>query len=216
LNVSRRAVGRPTREQAAAIESQLLDYAEQAFLESGFDQVAMAEIAQGLAMSKRTLYSRYANKNDLFQAVLQRLVEEYQRALRYDAITSKGNLRDALFDIAQARLASLNSERGRALQRLLSMHTYRFPDEVLTAHQDTMEPTMNRLTQLIAQSPEVSAQIAKEPAQAASAFMALALGAPARLLLTGHVLSSKEIQERLSYSVDLFLRGICAEAGSIV
>jgi TetR/AcrR family transcriptional repressor of mexJK operon len=215
LTVQRRTVGRPTREQAAAIELQLLDYAEEAFLNSGFDQVAMAEIAQGLAMSKRTLYSRYANKEDLFQAVLQRLVGEYQNALQYAPATAKGDLRAALFGIAQARLMSLNSDRGRALQRLLSMHTYRFPQEVLAAHQNTMEPTMHLLTQLISQSPEVSAHIAKDPGQAASAFMALALGAPARLLLTGKVLSGEEIQERLSYSVDLFLRGICADVGSI-
>ncbi len=48
----------------------ILQAAEQAFLKSGFDAVSMDRIAELASVSKRTVYSNFSSKQDLFAAVI--------------------------------------------------------------------------------------------------------------------------------------------------
>src|ERR1700761_1781932 len=50
--------------------TQLLDTAEPAFFEMGYDAASTAEIAARTHSSKRALYSRFSSKEDLFLAVI--------------------------------------------------------------------------------------------------------------------------------------------------
>ena len=60
--------------------------AERIFFASGFSRVLMDDLARELGMSKKTLYSHFASKEDLLRAVLARRTGEVERGL--EAIVS--------------------------------------------------------------------------------------------------------------------------------
>src|SRR6266851_4173090 len=72
---ARRRGGRPPRLQAAQIREQILDAATPLFLSHGYGATSIEEVAKQARMSKRTVYSRFQDKAELFGAVVHRLVE---------------------------------------------------------------------------------------------------------------------------------------------
>src|SRR3546814_18920845 len=63
--------GRPTREQARLRHEQLLDEALEQFLDKGFVMTTIDAIAAAVGMTKRTVYTRYPDKNALFGPEVQ-------------------------------------------------------------------------------------------------------------------------------------------------
>ncbi len=68
------------------MENIILKKASELFLKYGFKNVTMDEIANDLAISKKTIYVYYENKSDLVEAVVQYLFSEI--ALIIDEIKS--------------------------------------------------------------------------------------------------------------------------------
>lgn len=58
-------MGRPTREQADQRHEQLLDSAQAVFLDKGFEQTTMENIAALVGMTKRTVHARHADKGEM-------------------------------------------------------------------------------------------------------------------------------------------------------
>lgn len=52
----------------------IMDAAQKVFIESGYDNAGMDLIAETANASKRTVYNHFASKEELFQAVLHRLI----------------------------------------------------------------------------------------------------------------------------------------------
>jgi AcrR family transcriptional regulator len=76
-----RAGGRPTREEAENLTRQILDRARATFAHKGVANASMEEIAARHAISKHTLYRRYPNKQVLLEAVVERDLVRFRRAL---------------------------------------------------------------------------------------------------------------------------------------
>lgn len=70
----RRRGGRPTADQAGEADRRILDAATKLFLESGFDATSCDQVLALAGAGKATLYARYANKEELFAAVVHRAV----------------------------------------------------------------------------------------------------------------------------------------------
>src|ERR1700749_2884915 len=62
---------------------QILDGASKVFMDLGFDDASMGEIARAAGVSKGTLYVYFADKNQLVEAIVEREVFE-QRKLDFD------------------------------------------------------------------------------------------------------------------------------------
>lgn len=77
----RKPGGRPTREQAAAIDARILDGARAVFCRKGVANSGLEEIAAELGVSKHTLYRRYPNKAALLEAVVGRDVGRFRDGL---------------------------------------------------------------------------------------------------------------------------------------
>lgn len=77
----RKPGGRPTKEQAAAIDDRVLDGARSAFCKKGVANTSVDEIAAQLGVSKHTIYRRYPNKGTLLEAVVERDIREFKQAL---------------------------------------------------------------------------------------------------------------------------------------
>lgn len=66
--------GRPPLERAGEVEERILDAAQAVFVRRGFGGASMDEIAQTARAGKPTIYARYASKESLFAAVIERQV----------------------------------------------------------------------------------------------------------------------------------------------
>lgn len=97
----RTGAGRPTRAQAAAKTETLLDAARSLFCERGFAAASIDELASTLKWSKHTIYSRFANKLMLLEAVVGRDVVRFRQALG-DAGAASEKPMDLLCAIARA------------------------------------------------------------------------------------------------------------------
>src|SRR5262245_28293567 len=62
--------GRPRAGDVKKLNGNILSVAGELFLQHGFDATSMDAVATRARISKRTLYSRYADKSSLFNAVI--------------------------------------------------------------------------------------------------------------------------------------------------
>src|SRR6202163_765486 len=64
---------------------QILDGARKVFLDLGFDAASMGEIARSAGVSKGTLYVYFADKNRLFEAIVeQETLDQRKVAFNFD------------------------------------------------------------------------------------------------------------------------------------
>ena len=89
-------VGRPKSEQKAEA---ILCAASVLFLTNGFQGTSMDAVAQSAGVSKQTVYSHFANKEELFQACISKKVAGYGFA--ETALVDDSDLRTALLAIAR-------------------------------------------------------------------------------------------------------------------
>ena len=80
----RRGAGRPTREEAAAINDRVLDGARTAFCRQGISGASMDEIASAVGVTKHTIYRRYPSKAALLDAVVQRDLSRFAGEMQAD------------------------------------------------------------------------------------------------------------------------------------
>jgi AcrR family transcriptional regulator len=78
----RRGAGRPTREEAAAINDRVLEGARNAFCRQGISGASMDEIATAVGVTKHTIYRRYPSKAALLEAVVERDLSRFEAEMR--------------------------------------------------------------------------------------------------------------------------------------
>jgi AcrR family transcriptional regulator len=205
---SRPSAGRPTREQSLQRREELLDCALDSFLEYGFEQATMEQIATAIGMSKRTVYAYFDDKETLFRAAVERAIERYtvpREAL--DALVGD-DLEQTLRAVGRLRVANVASHVSTTLQRILAAQSHRFPDLFNAAFQRGAGPTIEFLRDLFARHQARGEVSIPDPERAAVAFLSLVVSGPARLIVSGNPLSEEEIDARITFGVELFLNGI--------
>ena len=99
-------MARRTKEEARETREQVLDAAEQVFLERGVGHASLAEVADAAGVTRGAIYHHFASKAELFEAMLARAEMPI----------------DAAFDTAQLRVADpLGAVRETALKALLHL-----------------------------------------------------------------------------------------------
>src|SRR5436190_12488560 len=69
--------GRPSRLESAQLSDRILDVATALFLGDGFGATSIEAVAKRAGISKRTFYHRFRGKEELFQSVVRRLIEQW-------------------------------------------------------------------------------------------------------------------------------------------
>lgn len=198
--------GRPTREQAEARHALLLDRALDHFLEKGFQQATIDAIAADVGMTKRTVYARHSDKAALFRAAVHRAIENFAVSPESIAATVCDDLEQTLVNIAMLRIDAVSTSTGVKLQRIVNTESYRFPD-IFTAAYESALPTIQFLADLLERETAAGNLAIDQPMHAANVFMSMVVGGPARFIISGIPLSSKEIDKRVAFAVRLFLDG---------
>lgn len=122
-----RRLGRPPRGTEGEVTLRILDAATQVFLSESFDAVSIDDIASAAGISKKTFYTRFVSKADLFEAFAVRFIEERIQPVEQidlDRISTA----DALHAIASGILQTVLTPDVVALQRNVMAEAIRFPE----------------------------------------------------------------------------------------
>ena len=139
--------GRPLAANAGEVDLRLLDAATQLFLSRGFEATSCDQIATLAGAGKGSLYARYANKEELFTAVVRRSVEAGLR-------TSNDSLRQLPL-MERLRIVGLDLLRHSlqpdavAMMRMVIATATRFPELAQLANRIGWEGGVERIAEVI-------------------------------------------------------------------
>jgi AcrR family transcriptional regulator len=105
---------------------QILDGARKLFLDLGFDGASMGEIARAAGVSKGTLYVYFADKNRLFEAIVeQESLEQGKVTFNFDPAR---DVTTTLMDFGQAYIQLLCRPGGGSATRTVMAIAERMPE----------------------------------------------------------------------------------------
>lgn len=104
----------------------IIEVAERSFLERGYAQTSMSTIAAELGGSKTTLWSYFPSKEELFAAVLDGMIADFERKLD-EALMPGGGTAAVLLRFGRVILEKMMSPTSIALHRLLVSEAERVP-----------------------------------------------------------------------------------------
>lgn len=113
-------MARKARDTSRKRES-ILDAAQEAFVQEGYEATSMDYISELANASKRTVYNHFPSKEELFQAVLDRFLQQSEelKAIDYD---SKRPLAAQLSQFIDAKMAVIENQAWHGLSKVsLSM-----------------------------------------------------------------------------------------------
>ena len=122
---------------------QILDGAGKVFMYLGFDGASMGEIARAAGVSKGTLYVYFADKNRLFEAIVEEEVLDQQKvAFNFDP---ERDVATTLREFGQAYIELLCRPRGGSAVRTVMAIAERMPEVGRRFYDNVVAHTIARL-----------------------------------------------------------------------
>lgn len=131
----------PDPQRTAHTRQLILEAALATFLQSGFERTRMADVAARAGLAKGTLYLHFADKEALFEFVLQRLVSEPLARLRAGPIAGE-TPRTSLERLFLPVLRDMETSGRAAVLRLIIAEGARFPELASIHRRLVMDPIM--------------------------------------------------------------------------
>jgi len=201
--------GRPTAEEAELRHQQLLDVAIESFIKNGFTATSITDIAQKMGMTKRTVYSLYESKEQLFKAAVLRdmqsmsIPEESYRELESES------LRDTLIAVSLNRIEMYMGGRGQNIQKLLDSESARFPELVALNYRQNPVPVRNYIASLLKRHKKLGHIKLQTPETTAEMYLHMSVGSTVACLSRGTLKNNNaSINRHVRWIVDVFLDGI--------
>src|SRR5580693_1459628 len=130
-------------EEDSAKRRQILAGASKIFMDLGFDGASMGEIARAAGVSKGTLYVYFADKNRLFEAIVeQEALEQGEIAFNFDP---GRDVATTLREFGEAYLAIICRPGGGSAIRTVMAIAERMPEVGRRYYERVLEKTINRL-----------------------------------------------------------------------
>ena len=122
---------------------QILDGARKVFLDLGFDGASMGEIARSAGVSKGTLYVYFADKNRLFEAIVEEeALEQGKVAFNFDP---DRDVATTLREFGRAYIQLLCRPGGGSAIRTVMAIAERMPDVGRRYYEHVLEKTIGNL-----------------------------------------------------------------------
>src|SRR3954451_8076967 len=129
----------PSRDAIVAAANRL-------FLERGFGAVSMDELAAAAGVARRTLYNQFANKEEIFREMLERVSAQLEHA--YPAgFETQGDLETVLRTVVRMTLELHEKRDYIGFLRMVVADSRQFP-WIAEAFAAVMDPQTNRLVHL--------------------------------------------------------------------
>ncbi|MCT2401559.1 TetR/AcrR family transcriptional regulator [Novosphingobium mangrovi (ex Huang et al. 2023)] len=206
--------GRPTREMIEQRNEELLDRSLDLFLDHGFDATTIDTICADVGMSRRTIYSRYGDKETLFKAALQRAIDQWIIPVERLRDQECEDLEATLVAVARLWVSNIKKKSGMRLVRIANTEVFRSPEVAQYLWERTAEPTLGYLTDLLARRLRPDADSVPDARDAAASFLILVVEGSVQLALWGQM-SPDDFDRQIAYRTRLFLKGaLCPPAGA--
>ena len=122
---------------------QILAGASKVFMDLGFDGASMGEIARAAGVSKGTLYVYFADKNRLFEAIVeQEMLDQQKIAFNF---APERDVPITLREFGQAYIELLCRPGGGSAIRTVMAIAERMPEVGRRYYEQVLEKTINRL-----------------------------------------------------------------------
>lgn len=133
----------PQGDEDSAKRHQIMDGARKVFMDLGFDGASMSEIARAAGVSKGTLYVYFADKNSLFESIVeQECLAQGRMAFNLDPDRDPET---TLRDFGRAYIEVLCRPDGGSAVRTVMAIAERMPDVGRRFYENVIALTMNRL-----------------------------------------------------------------------
>ena len=130
-------------EEDSSKRRQILDGARKVFMDLGFDGASMNEIARSAGVSKGTLYVYFADKNRLFEAIVQEeALAHGQVVFNFDP---ERDVETTLREFGNAYIELVCRPGGGSAIRTVMAIAERMPDVGRRYYENVLEKTINRL-----------------------------------------------------------------------
>jgi AcrR family transcriptional regulator len=205
--VARGRGGRPSRQQSAQLADRILDVAETLFLGNGFGATSIEAVAKRAGISKRTFYHRFPGKEQLFEAVVRRLIDRWLPP--FDAgLLAPPSLAEGLQSSAEHMLQIALTPEALALHRMVIHEAQRFPALARIMHELGAASAVERIAHHLQPRIDSGELCAIDAGFAAEQFiLSVVTGPQRRALGLGIPLSPAEIRGWARDAVALFLNG---------
>lgn len=198
--------GRPNAAEAERRHLAVLRCAADMFLDQGFGEASIEEIARRAGVAKRFIYARYKGKEELFVAAIEHLFADKLESL-HEFETPLDDPEQGLLAYASHMLELALQPDAVAVNRLLLTAAPRFPHLARNFVERNRRRNLAGLRGLLQAYVERGAISSGDPQTLAEYFFMLTTGIPQRLALLGMREEPEEAQRRLRQAVRLFLDG---------
>jgi len=174
------AAKRPRRAGRLVSGGAIREAAAALFLEKGYQGTSMDEIAAAAQVSKQTIYTHFANKEELFADLVlgnAERVEEFVKAMAR-TLDEAPDLESGIRRLARMYLRLVVRPEVLRLRRLVLGEVGRFPDLAQTYYERVPGRVIAALTVLFAGLADQGRLRVQDPALAAQHFAWLTLGDP--------------------------------------
>jgi AcrR family transcriptional regulator len=130
-------------EEDSSKRRQILDGARKLFLDLGFDAASMGEIARAAGVSKGTLYVYFADKNRLFEAIVEE--ESLEQGKVTFNLDPARDVRTTLMDFGQAYIQLLCRPGVGSATRTVMAIAERMPEVGRRFYENVVALTIRRL-----------------------------------------------------------------------
>jgi len=156
-------------EEDTSKRRQILDGARKVFMDLGFDGASMGEIARSAGVSKGTLYVYFADKNRLFEAIVEETaLEQGEIAFSFDPARAVAT---TLREFGTAYIAMVCRPGGGSAIRTVMAIAERMPDVGRRYYERVLQKTINRLASYLEVHEKAGEVVIGDRELAASQFL---------------------------------------------
>ncbi len=202
------------RKRKVKLPAAFLEAARAEFAEKGYAATRMQDVASRLGIVRSTLYRYFADKEDLFRAVVVETIAPNVVALRLFSITHSPSIAELLRALVDpmARMAS-ELPLGGVLKTVIG-EAGNFPELARIWHDQLMAPTIELLAEAISQGQQRGEVRAGDPqALAFQLISPLIMSLIWRETFVPAGAADFDIRGRLEQAVETFLAGVLTTDG---
>ncbi|MEM6513138.1 MAG: TetR/AcrR family transcriptional regulator [Pseudomonadota bacterium] len=202
MNLDQNVTARRGRPKSEEKRLQIRNAAAQLFMSEGFERTSMDSIAAHAGVSKQTVYSHFASKDELFRSCIVNKVEEYQLLLdKADSLSLEKGLRR----LANGYIELICDDRAMSMWRLLIGGALTHTHMANAFYETGPGATTESLSRFLRQHADSLSTTDYD--EAARTFIALALGQHQMKMMLGLIdsVSDTERQAQVDHAIQQFL-----------
>jgi len=200
------SAGRPTRAASELLAEKILDVATELMLEHGFGNTTMEAVANVAGVAKRTLYSRFTDKDELFTAVIRRRRELFLAPVAKISAAG-GSLEQQLKQVGNHMLKWGLRDDTIAFKRLMAGEVRRISAIAVNLHSESRERVIDEITTVLTSSSEQLLPVA-DKRFAAMQFLEMVMGPADQRAYYGAAAPNERARRKyIDNVVELFLNG---------